>query len=129
LTLTVFSARPSRPSRSPVFYRMADGVAAGRALDPGLDVAVKLGEFAFDLLLGAAGHLTPDPLAFWAVAQRHRTPPPARASLVVPRITAVAGVVEVDRVLAETAPAHAGSVTLWLPAWLPDDLREITLCL
>src|SRR5436305_2833828 len=90
---------------------------------------MKLPQLVLDLLLGAAGHLGADPLAIRAVAERHLGAPPPKASFVVPRISAVAGVVEVDRVFTETTPSHSQSLTLWLPTWLPNDLQEIALCL
>lgn len=90
---------------------------------------MKLRQLVLDLLFGAAGNLGTDPLAISAVAERHLGPPPPGTSFVVPRVSAVAGVVEVDRVLAETAPSHSRSMTLWLPDWLPNDLNAIELCL
>jgi hypothetical protein len=108
----------------PVLCRLAYGVAAGGPLDPGLDVAVKLGELVPDFLLRTASHLSPQALAVWAVTLA--TPHPATGQGIP--YAACHGnprVVEVDRVLAETAPAHARSVTLWLP----DDLHKIAMSL
>ena len=76
---------------------------------------MKLPQLALNLLLGAAGHLAANPLAISTVAERHLGTPPPRASFAVSRVSAVTGVLEVDRVLAETASSHSRSLTLWLP--------------
>jgi hypothetical protein len=66
---------PVRPERlraaavqafaQPVRYGLAYGVVAGGPLDPGMDVAVKLGELVFDLVPRTAGYLAPEALAVW----------------------------------------------------------------
>src|SRR5262249_59464127 len=45
---------------------------------------------------------------------------PAGASLVMPRVAAIARVVEVDRIFAEPTPAHNGSLTPLAPSLAPN---------
>ena len=95
----------------PVLDRLADRAATVRGHDPYAEVSVKGLELVFDFLLGAAAHLPADPLAVRTVAERYRGPPAPRAASVVTRIAAVAGVVEVDRVVvADNADEQPGKV-------------------
>src|SRR5262249_43828181 len=106
----------------PVLYSLADRIAAVRCRDPGAEVSVKRLKLVPDLLLSAASHLTADPLAVRPVAERHRAAPAPRAAFVVTRVSAVAGVVEVDRVIAKATSTHGRERNTWLPHWLPAGL-------
>src|SRR5262249_29852357 len=104
----------------PVGYRLGNGVAAVGSPNAGFDVAVKLGELVLILLLCAARHFAAYPLPVRAVAERDRAAPPSGASLVMPRVAAIARVVEVDRIFAEPTPAHNGSLTPLAPSLAPN---------
>jgi hypothetical protein len=105
----------------PVLDGLGHGVAAGGRPDADLEVAVELPELVLDVLLGPAGHLAAYPVAVGAVAKRHRAAPPPGAPFVKPRIAAVAGVVKVDGIIAETAPTHALRVSILAPGMAPGD--------
>ena len=100
----------------PVLDRLADRIATVRYRDPGAEVSVKCLELVLHFLLGAAAHLAADPLAVRPMAERHRAAPAPRAAFVGTRIAAVAGVVEVDRVIAKSTPADERERNTWLPA-------------
>src|SRR5262249_17828531 len=99
----------------PVLYRLADRVAAVRRREPGGEVSVKVLELVLDLLLGASADLAADPLSARPVAERHRATPAPGAAFVGTRIAAVAGVVEVDRVVAKSTSTHRRERNTWLP--------------
>ena len=73
---------------------------------------MKLAELVLDVLFSAAAHLAADPLAAGPVPKRHRPAPAPGTALMVTSIPAVAGVIEVDRIVAKVTSTHAGSVTL-----------------
>jgi hypothetical protein len=71
------AAVSKRPVWLPVPHRLGDGAPRVSQPDPGIQVAVQRGELTRDLLLGAAGHLTPDPSAVPLVLERdHSAPSP-----------------------------------------------------
>jgi hypothetical protein len=119
----VLADRPSRPcasQSSTAFWT----VYLGEERIPSRSSSWRSWSLSLDLCLGPAAHFAANAPSVSAEPQGDRAAPPALAAAVVLAVTAVRGVIEVDRVLAVPAPltvGHARHASTWLPVctWLP----------